>query len=167
MSIYNGLSIDYTKELDDFLAEVSADVIRQYVLEDGIEKNDPNDRRVEMMMRFSERFFLAFQSVIALNEAEGASGIRVWQESQHEEFTVHASSYQASYQQVAHLAEPPFFVTNWAMCYLVDTALYSHSISSAKQYSELTPDLKEKLEYTLRFGDNLLQSFQSRVLVMG
>jgi DNA polymerase III alpha subunit len=167
MNIYNGLSIDYAKELDDFLAEVSADVIRQYVLEDGIEKNDPNDNRVEMMMRFSERFFLAFQSVVELNEAKGASAIVTWQEHQHEAFAAHASDYQSSYQQVSHLAEPPFFVTNWAMCYLVDTALHAHSISTVKQYSELTPDLKKKLEYTLRFGDNLLQSFQSRVLVMG
>lgn len=166
MSIYDGIELDYTKELDDFLAETSADVIRQYVLEDGIKKNDPNDHRVEMMMRFSERYFLAFQAVIELKESKGEGAVGSWQAERHEDFVQHATIYQDLYKQVAHLIEPPFFITNWSMCYLVDTALKSVNINSEKDYLEMDEETKSKLEYSLRFGDNLLQTFQSKILVM-
>jgi hypothetical protein len=164
MNIYEGLDIKSGSEIDDFLAGISADVINQYIMEDGIIKEDREDRRVEMMMRFSEGFFIKFLAVIEIEKTGGRDAVVQWIQERMPAFNDHAKRFQPLYQQVAHLADPPHFVTSWAMCYLVAESLDAHKISQSVELDSLSSETLESVEYILRFGENLLMEFQSRIL---
>jgi hypothetical protein len=169
MDIYVGLPTQNKESMDDSLADVSAAVINQYIIEDNIPKDDNDDERVELMMRYAESFFLRFQGVIALQNSAGEDliagrGIVVkWMTELMPAMNRHAKEFTNLYNQVQHLAET-HHATAWSMCYLVSTALEAKTDGTLDGYNKSSSEDKEVINYLLRFGENLLMEIQSRVL---
>jgi hypothetical protein len=169
MDIYVGLPTQSKESMDDSLADVSAVVINQYIIEDNIPKDDKNDERVELMMRYAESFFLRFQGVITLQNSTGEDvtagrGVVVkWMTELMPAMNRHAEEFTGLYGQVQHLAET-HHATAWSMCYLVSTALEAKTDGTIASYNKASDADKEVMNYLLRFGENLLMEIQSRVL---
>jgi len=163
MDIYRGITTDEV-ELPDEISKVCASLLNQYIEEDGIMKDDPEDRRVEKLMRFSELYFVRFLKVSKIQEAGGREAVVKWQSDLNESFFEHSRLYHDLYSQVKHMAEAPYFMTNWSICYLVSTALEAQGVDSEEAYKNLSESERSELEYVLRFGENLLQKFRTEVM---
>ena len=152
-------------DLPDDITEVCASVLNQYIAEDGYIKNDKEDHRLEKLMRFSEIFFRQFLNVTELHQQRGPDGVRQWQSQQNAVFTEHAIAYAPLYAQVQHMASAPHFMTNWAICFMVDITLEVSEVYSPEEYASLSKDKKEQVDYLLRYAENLLQSFYSKAVM--
>lgn len=145
-------------DLNDKETEIAAAVINQYIREDGIV--DKGDFRVERFMRFSIEFLSCFQTVTDYfnsfdDNDEARLAIVQWQTDQDKVFIEHAEKYQFLYQQVSYMAEPPYHMTAWSMCALVESSLKACGLEDAEDFSE---EDKEKLKDVLGFSQNLLQT---------
>jgi hypothetical protein len=160
MSVYGELTIKTDRELDEDLIAVTAGVLQQYILEDGLDQEDKSDKRLEILMRCAERFLRRYVDVVDMHQDDSAQFDR-WQTKQIPEFNNHASTYNRIYQPLAHMTEAPYFMTAWSICFLVDSALLEHKVENKKHYDVLSKEEVFALDYTIRFCENLLQRLHS------
>lgn len=161
INVQAGLPEMNNQDLPDEIASICANVLKQYIMEDGLVQNDPEERRLELLMRFSEQYFRRYLRVVELNQAKGRDAIVAWQTAQNASFLEHAETYQSLYKPVAHMADKPYFMTNWSICFLVDTGLDVCGVETADAFLSLPSEQLEMLEYVIRFGENLLQEFHA------
>lgn len=161
IDVQAGLLAMDAQDLPDDITDICAKVLRQYIMEDGLVQNDPEERRLELVMRFSEQYFRRYLRVVQMHQAQGREKIVAWQTAQNDAFVRHAQVYQQLYRPVAHMAEKPYFMTNWSICFLIDTGLDVCGVDSPEAYESLSSEQMELLEYVIRFGENLLQEFHA------
>jgi hypothetical protein len=161
INVQAGLPEMHDQDLPDDITSICAKVLNQYILEDGLVQNDPEEHRLERIMRFSEQYFRRYLRVVELQQTQGRGAIIAWQTAQNENFLRHAEIYQSLYKPVAHMAEKPYFMTNWSICFLVDTGLNVCGVESQDAFLSLSSEQTEMLEYVIRFGENLLQEFHA------
>jgi hypothetical protein len=158
MDVMNGLTV-VVKDLPDDLSAISARVINRFIAEDAIKFGGDNDVLVEKMMRYCDLYFTRFLAVCDKYNGD-PEAIRKWQLELNNDFNDHAIKYEREYCKVAHLANAPFFMTNWSICYLVDVALIVCNVSD-KGYEGLGDDAVTELLYIVNFGASLLEELKS------
>lgn len=166
INIYNGLPDRTQFEIDDFESGLSAEVINQYIWEDGIVREDKTDKRVEEMMRYAEQYFQTFKAQHELSRRHGSSYIRTWYKENESRMSNHVNSYSDLYSEIAHLQEGGAYgygMTPWAMCNLVQCALDACEVKGPEGYSALDEKAKEHVRYMLRFGENLMQKLHEKL----
>ncbi len=150
------------EEIPDDLTQLAADVLRQYILEDNLKKDD-TDEMLERLMRFSEEYLRRFMDVIHLNESGVKDAVSIWQGKQNDVFADHAKAYQPLYAQIGHMIEAPYFMTNWSVCFMVDSCLKVCEISKVEDYASASKEKLDQINYVLRFGENFLQHYHAMV----
>tara|TARA_Y100000310_G_scaffold92562_1_gene90208 strand:- start:1257 stop:1739 length:483 start_codon:yes stop_codon:yes gene_type:complete len=152
MGVFGRLDSYKREDITEEDARIAANVITQYIQEDGIE--DKEDIRVERFMRFSTEFLSIFKQVNLMLSKEGSKGVASWQVEQNSAFEKHAKDYQSLYQEIGYMARPPYHLTNWSMCAVVESALIACNL---KDSDNVTIENKA-IEDVLGFSQNLLQS---------
>lgn len=160
MNVFGALPLNDNQDVDQAMIEVTAGVIQQYILEDGLDHEDKSDLRLERLMRTAERYIKRYMDVVN-QHVKDQNWVSKWQSDMNGVFNDHASAYQRVYQPVSHMAEAPYFMTPWSVCFLVDSALKEHGIESKSVFDTLNEKENEELDYTIRFCENLIQTFHA------
>jgi len=162
-SIYLDIKGFEKLEFEEFFIDLVAEELKLYIERNGA-KPDDGDKMVERMMKFGEKYFLAFQAITDLKNKNGDDYLRKWMSDNEESFLTHNESFLPLYAQVIKLRDPPYFMTIWSMSFLVDLALESFSVRTPEQYKALSKSELSEIDVLVKFGEDCLLNFASKVI---
>jgi len=163
MNIFGNLLINEQVEIDQSIIECAARVIQQYAMEDRLLDSSDSDKKLEHLMRATERYLKRYMDVCEAHY-NNPSWVANWQHEQSAIFNNHASDYEELYRSVSHMQEAPYFMSQWSICFLIDAALNEHGFTSLDDYLKADRVALSELNYTIRFCENLLQVIHSEFI---
>lgn len=136
---------------------LAANVLNSYIMEDGLSMKE-NEIILQRLFDAAEIFMSNFQKVVYLNSSDHAQ-FKHWLNTLLPSITLHTQQYQSLYQALSHLAEPPYFASDWSISFAVQSAASQHSLLESTDFATLSDKDRNDILYTTRFIDNLFQEF--------
>lgn len=160
-SVFGDLEVSEYRDLPEELTALAADVLRQYILEDGL-KEDSDERILEMLMRVSERYMTLYMDVLSMHQKD-PSWVSEWQTRQNSAFIDHAFKYSPLYGGIKHMALAPYFSSAWSIAFLVEVSVNALELQDKEDFESFywkqPKKTQDHYQYVLRFGENLLIKF--------
>jgi hypothetical protein len=152
MDLYLDVTRVVDRALTDDVTGVAAHVLEQYLREDELLEEKGT---LESLMKYSECFLMKMMDVFEQAEKDPRWYLG-WKKAMSSGLNDHSSRYNVFYQGISHMTAAPYFVTDWSVCYVVESVLETLSLGD-KEVDRFTKEELEHVHYMVRFGENLLQ----------
>lgn len=160
--IYKG-AIPFKKDaLDEIFVDIIAEEAKRFIEINGMtQEND--DAMVEKMLNYGTNYFMYFQALSNMQEKKGKNFVQLWMDDNVERFLEHNNSYLTLYKMVIELRNAPYFMTMWSVVFLVDLALKEFAVVEPDDYLKLNKEELNELDCLVKFGEDMILNFHSKV----